>query len=249
MRDARFPLLLDPKWLQNEYVKRVRSSGDIADELGCSTGTVDYYLRKFEIPRRPRGARTRAFAEKPCRDCGQRFSPSAPAMLRCLACRDRDQVTSCRRCGKEFPRDGGRRYCDDACHFGTANCQHCGKVFVRRRPGAGPKAPRNLYCSNACRNAYVGAGATYRYIDGHGYVMLIPPGSGPRSERRVLEHRAVMAAHLGRPLERTETVHHVNGDKTDNRIENLQLRSGRHGRGARFACLDCGSHNVGAIPL
>lgn len=65
----------------------------------------------------------------------------------------------------------------------------------------------------------------------------------------ILEHRYVAQQMLGRPLEADETVHHINGIKDDNRPQNLQVRSGRHGKGAVLACGDCGSHNVVHVPI
>lgn len=67
------------------------------------------------------------------------------------------------------------------------------------------------------------------FITRFGYIRVLTPYDHPWRKKSkhngwyIMEHRLVMEKHLGRYLRENELVHHLNGIKTDNRIENLAL--------------------------
>lgn len=110
------------------------------------------------------------------------------------------------------------------------SCPDCKKLRWVRLSQA--KQQRTRCCSCICRartgekNGNWRGNASRLIIAGYIVVKLLP-GSPyfpmTASRRRILEHRLIMAQHLGRCLYSWEIVHHKNGVRDDNRLENLEL--------------------------
>jgi len=110
-------------------------------------------------------------------------------------------------------------------------CDMCGKGrWVAAKHGMA-MYQRCRACSSIARRGKASPtwkGGKKKNQDGYISMRLFPENFFyPMTQRRghLLEHRFVMAQHLGRCLHSWEIVHHINGARDDNRIENLQLVS------------------------
>lgn len=104
----------------------------------------------------------------------------------------------------------GRTLCSiDGCskHVASIERGYCGQHDYKFRRYGDPLAGKTL----------TPRGTGGRYVDSNGYI-VVKCGTSKQ-----LEHRAVMADLLGRPLAPFENVHHINGIRDDNRPENLEL--------------------------
>jgi hypothetical protein len=121
----------------------------------------------------------------------------------------------------------------------------CGKTSIVRSNQLVMGKTRSCGClerENRARFAKSGEKNHYwkggRYKTTHGYIKVQAKGHPEADDKGyVPEHRLVMEKQLGRYLKRRETVHHKNGIKDDNRIENLELWANSHGSGQRMTDL------------
>lgn len=131
-------------------------------------------------------------------------------------------LKTCEHCQIEYKRkQESQRYCSVKCKnlanrvvHSERECPTCSLLFSSRKSG-------QVYCSKQCANQLISRvhrenGATT--VAASGYVM-----ERTASSVWELQHRVVLERHLGRSLQKFENVHHINGIRSDNRLENLEL--------------------------
>lgn|SRR3990167_9995242 len=117
----------------------------------------------------------------------------------------------------------------------TRKCKNCSKKFDTRRK-------TTFYCSRKCYYSHIGAEmarrnleiarqrrkelTSYKYKNRAGYVYIYSPYH-PRvishNKKYVFEHILVMEKKLGRFLRPNEVIHHIDGNVSNNSINNLKL--------------------------
>lgn len=90
-----------------------------------------------------------------------------------------------------------------------------------------------IHGTPGCAERTVSPRGKMRWKDKDGYIYISRTPTPNNRCPHIAEHRAIIEGKIGRSLIKGETVHHKNGIRDDNRIENLELWAANHSGGSR----------------
>lgn len=169
-----------------------------------------------------------------------------PICTICSKEHQRTRVSYCLKCSKKKYRENLKTriantpetLCKSCGHlYKTYHCKRCYNRNYYKRNGEKVRLQQNEWrrkfrkSKTGKKKAPNGTGFTGK--DGYRYITKKDHPNAKNSNGQIAEHVYVMAQHLGRALYPKERVHHINGIRDDNRLENLELWSMSHPPGQR----------------
>lgn len=230
-RSVTMPIQLTCQNCGNHFMVKPRDGGRKFCTKACTTA---YEQRHGRIAARV------ASLTFTCKQCGNLFQMKQAIAAEVRRKWNRDPIYCSMPCS-----DLGRKADADAKTRATLKCIQCGNPITEVRKPSGYLRRNRVLCSTECRSAFrrlnYQAKATNleprRRMYKNGYWRVYIPGKDGEPPRELFEHRYVMEQHLGRELLPGETVHHIDGDRGNNALTNLQLFKSRHGPGQRVSDL------------
>ena len=169
-----------------------------------------------------------------CPNCGKEFTRKASLKQTycAMACRTAHKIfmTECAQCGKQFMtyRANAQKYCSISCGLTARNLTDKNPSYHRDVTGEnnpmfgkrrmGPENPMYGRFKENCQKTRKDGYVMVKAPNGHPHPSDVSSGTA-----YILKHRLIMEQSLGRYLDPTEVIHHIDGDPRNNDIRNLSL--------------------------